>query len=855
MNAAGRTQHQGTLPGQPDFKFVPGNGSSSRYCKRMTDDEIERAKKIVLRLHRAGENRVAMMEQVSREVLHGRTISTAMVDKLRDDLGLIQHQSGRAARGQEFMSRTKQYSALYLTQGDDWADNVLCSSTQVLEGGIAIALQTSHAETPSCEPLQDTRGKRSLENRMQTPERDAIVESAQGAINRNLISLPTELISTTNVEALIAPDVRSVSHSSSTINTSENDSVFSIMETPQADLVASSTIECRTDSSPLGDDSPMLDYQGQSQSSVNLMDGDMTSILPYQKSTDVHGSAERRVSTTHKMVHPLDKTGLWTHYYHVLKKLKHYSKDIIVDGRTLQRSEGLWHWFNACDITTLNHVAYILDALRDFRQAFDVYFIIYCRLLKTRKDEQAPNPHFVLSAIGCARSARTPLQLDLARTLVERVREDLSLYHDPWLLEHTRTWNFLERYHKNSFDTKNESWEDVEEAAYWVATATIMSQPRLAVYIELAHDMPDYFLPFFSQNSFVGHIRGCDVAKASMLAGISKVSGFIRARKNDLNPLLKGWLRTDEDAVAEHGQVVSNMVLTEYLPSLRSARESTRPATTPNHAGFPCCWNDFPMLTIPFLLFRWTHRPDFKTKHASFLQRARKIKASEFLILAADEIHGHLLSGQGKNAVFDVYLSLMTAPKHLNHAPLQSFLPPALFLTVAKTLNLNYDTSNLSLRDTISDYTVGCEPPDQPQSVWPTGPFLTVAKTLDLNYDKINARKNSGADSTLRREQPQEDTVRGASFMSQDFADAASLSATVSISDESSISSGYRSFRAYSKKLRNSMSLTVRTRLSDSSGARTTRSSWSFSRNTGFPRDSSIRESQISLSSDVPMSG
>jgi len=44
-----------------------------------------------------------------------------------------------------------------------------------------------------------------------------------GTINRNLISLPTELISTTNVQALNAPDIRSVSSSDSLKSGSDSD--------------------------------------------------------------------------------------------------------------------------------------------------------------------------------------------------------------------------------------------------------------------------------------------------------------------------------------------------------------------------------------------------------------------------------------------------------------------------------------------------------------------------------------------------------------------------------------------------------------------------------------------------------
>ncbi|EHY52764.1 hypothetical protein ABEF92_002570 [Exophiala dermatitidis] len=63
-----------------------------------------------------------------------------------------------------------------------------------------------------------------------TPQRGTSVRYPQGTINRSLISLPTELISTTNVQALTAPDIRSISTSSAGSVSSANDSDFSTID-------------------------------------------------------------------------------------------------------------------------------------------------------------------------------------------------------------------------------------------------------------------------------------------------------------------------------------------------------------------------------------------------------------------------------------------------------------------------------------------------------------------------------------------------------------------------------------------------------------------------------------------------
>lgn len=64
------------------------------------------------------------------------------------------------------------------------------------------------------------------------PSRNGTVRYAAGTIKRNMISLPTELISTTNVQALNAPDIRAVSATSSSGDSvsSNNDSDFSTID-------------------------------------------------------------------------------------------------------------------------------------------------------------------------------------------------------------------------------------------------------------------------------------------------------------------------------------------------------------------------------------------------------------------------------------------------------------------------------------------------------------------------------------------------------------------------------------------------------------------------------------------------
>jgi len=90
-----------------------------------------------------------------------------------------------------------------------------------------------------------------------SPQRGTSVKYPVGTINRNLISLPTELISTTNVHALNAPDIGAIitSFGSSISSTSDSDSSHldrSFLSTPTLSADTSSI-----DSSPV---TPLTPY-------------------------------------------------------------------------------------------------------------------------------------------------------------------------------------------------------------------------------------------------------------------------------------------------------------------------------------------------------------------------------------------------------------------------------------------------------------------------------------------------------------------------------------------------------------------------------------------------------------------
>ncbi|EXJ55522.1 hypothetical protein A1O7_08450 [Cladophialophora yegresii CBS 114405] len=106
--------------------------------------------------------------------------------------------------------------------------------------------------------------------------RSTTVKYAPGTINRSLISLPTELISTTNVQALTAPDIRSTSGSSSESVSSANDSDFctidrSFLNNTGSDTSSVASSGPATPVTPATDSKPFFDLKQMSPMLPSVM--------------------------------------------------------------------------------------------------------------------------------------------------------------------------------------------------------------------------------------------------------------------------------------------------------------------------------------------------------------------------------------------------------------------------------------------------------------------------------------------------------------------------------------------------------------------------------------------------------
>jgi hypothetical protein len=114
------------------------------------------------------------------------------------------------------------------------------------------------------------RTKRSLSTAAHPLNREGNIRYPPGTVNRDLISLPTELISTTNVNALNYPDIRSLnplSSSNSSIS-SGNDSDFITISRSFIDSPLTTPETSSVETSPVSDPSNFFDVPHRSATSA-----------------------------------------------------------------------------------------------------------------------------------------------------------------------------------------------------------------------------------------------------------------------------------------------------------------------------------------------------------------------------------------------------------------------------------------------------------------------------------------------------------------------------------------------------------------------------------------------------------
>lgn len=682
-------------PDQPGLVVIPGNGCSSRYSQRMTDQELKESKAILLRLSEDGAGRDIMIGEISRSL--GRPISKSQVDKLRRELGLINHYTPKLAQPQQ--------------------DAILNESPRVaqdqLRSEAAAITQYGHCNYEFC------------------------VAVAIGDSN------PTSLLSIKCT----------------------GDAIAAIKIPPGAHSQDQPSVDC-------------IDPSNTSQENNDM---------PPHTLISTNIRVGFRLKPSEEVLHlRLENIFLMTlglqPYFPSDRAHKLY---LSCSDSKEREGEG---------IARLNHAATILHILRAFGPAFDLHFLIYCHFKDIKTENEPPHPQFVLAAINCARSARTLSHAVVASYAVSSVREDLLSYYGAEILEHTRAWRCLEKFDVQLRNlTSDDFREDIEETAYWEATAMILSHRDLANKYE---GVPDFF-PTFLQRSVVEHLHECPVMRYSMLEAFGKVSVFIRHRKNHINKLATTC------SGIHVAQTISCLLLYERLNLSRSPGSSTNPVEASNHDQFPCTWNGFIALTLPFVLVDWLEKAEAEGICL------RVSKPIDLFVSASEKVWQSLHSDSSYKDFIDFYLRSMGAPEHRYAKLAPTVSEDWLFGIAAATANLDPGADDWEKSE-----------PD----------FV-------LQDDEIASNELENGPSSAGM-----------------AADVLSLVESIASSYSSLASQSYESFLDLADRIRQRVSASLYTRQSDSSGAMTSRSSWSFSRITGFPRAPSTSQSNDNGSSDVAMS-
>ena len=127
--------------------------------------------------------------------------------------------------------------------------------------------------------------KRSKRHEPSTPARGLSIKHPNGYIDRNLISLPTELISTTNVHALNAPDIPTLRSKRSGSSGEGSDSDFSHID--RSFLLNTPTLSAETssiDSSPI---TPITPHDNEIRDFFGATSKQSSATL----STELHGNS------------------------------------------------------------------------------------------------------------------------------------------------------------------------------------------------------------------------------------------------------------------------------------------------------------------------------------------------------------------------------------------------------------------------------------------------------------------------------------------------------------------------------------------------------------------------------------
>ncbi|KIW34426.1 uncharacterized protein PV07_01204 [Cladophialophora immunda] len=248
----------------------------------------------------------------------------------------------------------------------------------------------------------------------------------------------------------------------------------------------------------------------------------------------------------------------------------------------------------------LKNMATIIFILRDFTEAFNLYFLIYFHFRENKKTVDSAHPRMVLGAINCARSASTTVQKQIVSMLIEDVRSTLLQQYPLPSMHDVRTWKYLEAVerqciHENTGTLTIALLESHEDLAYWAVTAMHLSNDKLN---KDCGGAPGCCMTL-GQGQIMEHLRECETTRRCFRFAVDKVKSYIKRNSHMFDQPFR------EDSIQRgdyNAQEVACSILEECLADRAAYPVGSNHSESDNHRGLPCDLNGLAVAVIPFLL-------------------------------------------------------------------------------------------------------------------------------------------------------------------------------------------------------------------------------------------------------------
>lgn len=308
-------------------------------------------------------------------------------------------------------------------------------------------------------------------------------------------------------------------------------------------------------------------------------------------------------------------------------------------------------------ISRLFRAALTLHALRAFDQAFDMFFHIYDDLFARQYDEPGPDPRLALCVICCARSSRGRMRARVAKVLVKE-------YHDGhWILFVTpRLRRYLKRLLEDlssSTIAQSSGIRESKELTIRLLAMSCRSSQQEAV--TLSGDL--HALDTVSMDSARQHIYRCPILRTTILATLAEFVDCIDRYCSTIDE----WIELHCPAALLHlsgysstAQIIACIFLSHKMQAADFSKTELLPPErcvgNIDTGIIPCDLGGLIAVALPHVLVQAMHKFNLTVQNAeSGVGMWPEISPSLRVRRAAEIVHSSI----GLNSPGDFYFSVV----------------------------------------------------------------------------------------------------------------------------------------------------------------------------------------------------